>query len=148
MKVTMKLSLSLLLFFLCFILNGQDFKKLDEKNVDPKQKEFSRKFAAGYFSKQISGGWYQFKNDEATDEIIKFLTPEKQKEVYNQLKSTFGAFKSLEYSQTWFESNSKLVIYRFKSQFGDSNKLEIRVVLNDKGKISGFFVKPWTENLQ
>ena len=144
----MKTLLSGLLFLMSFVLSGQDFKKIDEKNIDPKQKEFARKFANDYFSKQISGGTYQFKTDEATDEMIKFLTPEKQKEVYNQLKSAFGAYKSLDYSQTWLESNSKVIIYRFKSLFGDSNQMEIRVVVNDKGKIAGFFIKPWAENLQ
>ena len=144
----MKTLLSGLLFLMSFVLSGQDFKKIDEKNIDLKQKEFARKFANDYFSKQISGGTYQFKTDEATDEIIKFLTPEKQKEVYSQLKSAFGVYKSLDYSQTWLESNSKVVIYRFKSLFGDSNQMEIRVVVNDKGKIAGFFIKPWAENLQ
>ncbi len=144
----MKKILTALFIILCFNLNGQDFKKLEEKNVDPKQKEFTKKFANEYFSKQIAESYYQFKDDEATDEIIKFLTPEKQKAVYSQLKMGFGAFKSLEYSQTWAESNSKVVIYRFKSTFGDSGKQEIRVVLNETGKIAGFFIKPWAENLQ
>jgi hypothetical protein len=56
------------------------------------------------------------------------LTAEKQKEVYDQLKSGFGEFKSLEYSQTWFDNNSKSVVYRFRSIFGDVNKLDIRNV--------------------
>jgi hypothetical protein len=144
----MKTLLSGLLLLMSLGLSGQDFKKLDEKNVDSKQKEFARKFASDYFSRQISEGTYQFKNDEATDDIVKFLTPEKQKEVYSQLKSSFGAYKSLDYSQTWMDSNSKVIIYRFKSLFGDSNHMEIRVVLNDKGKIAGFFIKPWAETLQ
>ena len=144
----MKTLLSGLLLLLSFVVNAQDFKKADEKNIDPKQKEFARKFASDYFSRQISGSSYQFRTDEATDEMIKFLTPEKQKEVYNQLKSAFGAYKSLDYSQTWLESNSKVIIYRFKSLFGDSNQMEIRVVVNDKGKIAGFFIKPWSDNLQ
>jgi hypothetical protein len=144
----MKTLLSGFLILMSLTLNGQDFKKIDEKNIDTKQKEFARKFATEYFSKQISGSSYQFRTDEATDEIIKFLTPEKQEEVYNQLKSAFGAYKSLDYSQAWLESNSKVLIYRFKSLFGDSNQMEIRVVVNEKGKIAGFFIKPWAENLQ
>jgi hypothetical protein len=144
----MKTILFGIFMLLSFGVYSQDFKKLDEKDIDLKQMEFSKKFANDYFSKQIQGSYYQFDNDEATAEMIKLLTAEKQKEVYNQLKSGFGEFKSLEYSQTWFDNSSKLVVYRFKSIFGDINKLEIRVVLNYQGKIAGFFVKPWTENLQ
>ena len=144
----MKTLLSGVFLLISFALSGQDFKKIDEKDLDLKQKEFARKFATDYFSRQISGSSYQFRTDEATDDIIKFLTPEKQKEVYNQLKSAFGAYKSLDYSQAWLESNSNVRIYRFKSLFGDSNQMEIRVVVNDKGKIAGFFIKPWAETLQ
>jgi hypothetical protein len=144
----MKTLLTGFLLLMGFVLSGQDFKKLDEKNIDLKQKEFARKFASNYFTKQIAGNSYQFRSDEATDQMITALTPEKQKEVYNQLKSAYGVFKSLEYSQTWIETNSKVILYRFKSLFGDSSQMEIRVVLNDKGKIAGFFIKPWSENLQ
>jgi hypothetical protein len=144
----MKTLLSMLLIILSLGIYGQDFKKLDEKNIDLKQKEFSKKFANDYFSKQISGSYYQFKKDEATDQIITSLTAEKQKEVNNQLKMGFGEFKSLDYAQTWFDSNSKFVVYRFKSKFSKSDNLEIRVVLNEQGKIAGFFIKPWVDNLQ
>ena len=96
----MKILISGLLLLISFVLSGQDFKKIDEKNINPKQKEFARKFASDYFSRQISGSSYQFRTDEATGEMIKFLTPEKQKAVYNQLKSAFGAYKSLDYSQS------------------------------------------------
>jgi len=142
-----------LLFFgfftlLSFGVYSQDFKKLDAKNVDAKQLEFFKKFADDYFSKQVSGSSYTFNTNEATDEMIKMLTAEKQKAVYDQLKSAFGEFKSLEYSQTWTENNAHMVIYRFKGMFDDKNILEIRVVLNYQGKIAGFFVKPWAEELK
>lgn len=133
---------------LSFGIYGQDFKKLDDKNIDSKQMEFAKKFAIEYFSKQLKGDSYQFNTNEATEEMIKMLTPDKQIEVYNQLKSGFGDFKSLEYAQTWVDKNSNLIVYRFKATFGEANKLEIRVVLNYKGLIAGFFVKPWSENLQ
>jgi hypothetical protein len=137
-----------LLLIGCFGVNGQDFKKLDEKSTDKKQMEFAKNFANTYFSKQISGSFYQFSQDEATEDMIRLLTAEKQKQVYAQVKSGFGEYKSLAYAQTWSDSNSKMVIYRFSGIFGDGNKLEIRVVLNQQGRIAGFFIKPWAENLQ
>ena len=137
-----------LLLIGCFGVNGQDFKKLDDKSIDIKEMEFSKKFANAYFSKQISGSFYQFNQDEATEDMIRLLTAEKQRQAYAQVKSGFGEFKSLAYAQTWSDSNSKMVIYRFSGIFGDGNKLEIRVVLNQQGKIAGFFIKPWAENLQ
>jgi len=131
-----------------FSVTGQDFKKLDDKSIDTKQMEFSKKFANAYFSKQISGSYYQFNQDEATDDMVRLLTEEKQKQAYAQVKSGFGEFKSLAYAQTWSDINLKMLIYRFTGIFGDNNILEIRVVINPQGKIAGFFIKPWTENLQ
>jgi hypothetical protein len=137
-----------LLLIGCFGVNGQDFKKLGDKSTDTKQMEFAKKFAKSYFSKQISGSFYQFNADEATDDMIRLLTAEKQKQAYTQIKSGFGEFKSLAYAQAWSDSNAKMVIYRFTGIFGDNNTLEIRVIINPQGKIAGFFIKPWTENLQ
>ena len=140
------------LLSLCVLLSAsvysQEFKKLDNANINQQQREFAKKFATDYFAKQVTGNYYSFQNNEATDEMVKFLTAEKQKEVYAQIKSGFGDFKSLEYAQTWFDNNTHLTVYRFKGTFGDNNLLEIRVVMNYQGKIAGFFVKPWTENLQ
>jgi hypothetical protein len=126
---------------------SQEFKKLDNANINQQQMEFAKKFAMDYFAKQLAGSYYSFQNNEAIDEMVKLLTPEKQKEVYVQIKSGFGDFKSLEYAQTWVDNNAHLTVYRFKGTFGNNNLLEVRVVLNYQGKIAGFFVKPWTENL-
>jgi hypothetical protein len=143
---------TVLLLGICilFSINGysQEFKKLDKAKVNQKQMELAKKFSDDYFAKQVAGSYYSLTDKEATAEMIKDLTAYKQKEVYDQLKSGFGDFKSLKYAQTWFDANTHLVIYRFKGTFGNSNLLEIRVVMNYQGKIAGFFVKPWTEKLQ
>ncbi len=140
------------LLSLCVLLSvsvySQEFKKLDNANINQQQKKFAKKFAMDYFAKQIAGSYYLFQHNEATDEMIKGLTMDKQKEAYAQIKLGFGDFKSLEYAQTWFDNHTHLTVYRFKGTFGDNNLLEIRVVFNYQGKIAGFFVKPWTENLQ
>ena len=143
----MKQFLFVLLLLFGLGVYGQNFKKIEAKDVNLKQVEFCKKFANEYFSKQLSGG-YVFDKNVATEEIINALSSDKQKEVYNQIKSAFGEFKSLEYSQTWIDSNSNLILYRLKSLFGEANNLDIRVILNDKGLIAGFFVSPWTENLE
>lgn len=144
----MKKLLTGLLLTLVFAVYGQSFTKLDDNKIDTRQMESSRKFANAYFSKQISGSFYHFSQDEATEDMIRLLTAEKQKQAYAQVISGFGEFKSLAYAQTWSDSNSKMMIYRFSGIFGDGNKLEIRVVLDQQGKIAGFFIKPWAENLQ
>jgi Protein of unknown function (DUF3887) len=143
----MKTPLSILLILLSPRIYGQEFKRLDDKTIDSVQMAFAKGFASEYFSKQVEGSYYQFHDEEATSDMVNGLTVEIQKKVYSQLRTGFGEFKSLEYAQTWAGEKANLVVYRFRGKFGDVSTLEIRVVLNKEGKIAGFFVKPWNENL-
>jgi hypothetical protein len=135
---------------LLFSLNsfGQDFKKLSDSETDKNKIKIAQKFASDFLGKLKSGETYVFQN-EAIDQLKTQLTGETQKVVYQQLKSQFGDYKSLEYAETWVQGNSKAIgIYRFKGDFDKSNKkLEIRVVLNESDKVAGFFVRPWSDML-
>lgn len=139
------------LIFLCLLLStgvySQEFKQLDDAKINHQQLQFVKKFVADYFAEQAAGGYYAFSDNTATDAMSNALSASKQKTVYDQLTSAFGAFKSFSYVQTWVDNNSHLTIYRFKGTFGTNNFLEIRVVMNYQGKIAGFFIKPWSETL-
>jgi hypothetical protein len=136
----------------CFLFGlnscSQDFKKLSNSEVDKNTVKVAQDFASNYLNKLKNGDTYIFK-DEAIDVLKNQLTAENQKLVYQQLKNQFGDFKSLEYAETWVQGNSKSIqIIRLKSVFEKSNKnLEIRVVINDVGKIAGFWIKPWSDML-
>jgi 16S rRNA C967 or C1407 C5-methylase (RsmB/RsmF family) len=137
--------------YILFSLNScsQDFKKLNSADVDAKKIKISQKFANEYFTALKNGSYYQFK-EEAIEILKNQLTEQNQKAIYQQLKDQFGDFKSLEYAETWIQSsNPSLNIFRFKGDFEKSNKkLEIRVVLNESDKISGFWIKPWSDMLK
>ena len=128
---------------------GQDFKKLNDSEIDKSKITIARDFAQNYMTTTINKGeTYQFK-DEALEQLKNGLTPEKQKAIAEQFKSQMGNFKSLTYAETWIQGESKsFLILRFKSEFEKNNVVvEIRVVLNDANKIAGFFFKPWSESL-
>jgi hypothetical protein len=144
-------SISLVLgAFIVFSLNsfGQDFKKLSDSETDKNKIKIAQKFASDFLGKLKSGETYVFQN-EAIDPVKNQLSGETQKLLYQQLKTQFGDYKSLEYVETWVQGNSKAIgIFRFKGDFDKSNKkLEIRVVLNEADKIAGFFIKPWSDML-
>jgi hypothetical protein len=145
-------SISIILgVWLIFSLNscGQDFKKLNDVETDKKKVLIAQNFASDFFTKLKNGEEYQFQ-DKAIDAIKNQFTAETQKTVYQQIKTQFGDFQSLEYAETWIQSNSKSInIFRFKGEFEKSpKKLEIRVVLNEADKIAGFWIKPWSDMLQ
>jgi hypothetical protein len=136
---------------LIFSLNsfGQDFKKLSDSESDKNKIKIAQKFTSEFLGKLKIGETYVFQN-EAIDLIKNSLTSDTQKLVYQQFKTQYGDFQSLEYAETWVQGNSKAInIFRFKGDFDKSNKkVEIRVVLNESDKIAGFFVKPWSDMLQ
>ena len=133
----------------CLSSSCQDFKKLNDPDADTKKIEFAQKFADSYFTRLKNGSYYQFQ-DEAIDILKNQLTEEAQKTIYQQLKGQFGDFQSLKYAETWIQDgNASTQIYRFKSDFDKSNKkIEIRIVLNETGKIAGFWIKPWSDMLK
>ena len=53
------------------------------------------------------------------------------------------------YYPFYFQSinGNKLLIYRFKGYFDSNIDVEVRTVLNFEGKLAGFFIKPWKEEL-
>ena len=110
------------------------------------RREIANDFASNYLNTLKNGKTYIFR-DEAIDAIKNQLTEENQKIMYQQLKSQFGDFQSLEYAETWVQNNNKSIqIIRLKGNFEKSNKnLEIRVVLNDSNQIAGFWIKPWSD---
>lgn len=146
----MKSTTVLLSILLIFCLNScsQDFKKVSDSEVDKQNLQIAQEFATSYLSKLKNGEFYQFRN-EAIDALKNQLTEENQKAVYKKLKDQFGDFQSLEYSETWIQSNdNSMQIFRFKSDFEKSNKkLEVRVVLDSSQKIAGFWIKPWSDIL-
>lgn len=144
-------SISLILVaFIIFSLNScsQDFKKLTVTEIDKNKVKIAQDFASNFLTKLKNGEEYQFQ-DKAIDAIKNQFTGEAQKLVYQQLKTQFGEYQSIEYAETWIQSNSKSIsIFRFKGEFEKSTKkLEIRVVLNESEKIAGFWIKPWSDML-
>lgn len=130
------------------VFSQEIFEKLPEDKKDNSKIELASKIANAYFESVKSGKYYDFE-DEAVKEFKDQMTPEVQKQTYIQLKEQFGDFESLAFSETWItKDNLDLQIIRFNGKFEKSNEpLEIRVVLNVSYKISGFWIKPWKDNL-
>lgn len=144
----MKKSLFILLATLILGLNAssQSYIKLKDAEVTKAEIETAQIFAHSFLSLNKGGLPYLFK-DEAIDVVKTQLTPDNQRIAYAQIKSEFGDFESLAYAETWIDSsNSTYKVFRFKGCFSKSvKKLEIRVVLDKANKISGFWLKPWSD---
>ena len=61
----------------------------------------------------------------------------------------FGDYVSMDYAETWKPKMSSLRVYRFKGHFAKGSAApEIRVVMDGSNKLSGFWLKPWTDTPQ
>ena len=124
------------------------FVKLDPGKADQEQLAFAIRIATSYFETLKSGKSFDF-SKYASKEFSDQMTPELQRQAYEQLKSSFGEFKSLEYAETWtLEDPNTMFVIRMKGTFeGSQEPLEIRVVVNNSNKVMGLWLKPWVEDL-
>lgn len=129
------------------VMNAQQLKKL-EKDNEPEKIKQAEKFAVEFFTSLKNGSFYSF-GDNVIPEMKKQLTEQAQKDMYQQLKEKYGDYKTLEYAETWIQSAMPgMKIYRFKAVFDKiPHPMEIRVVIMETGKIGGFWIKPWNQDL-
>ncbi|MBA3066301.1 DUF3887 domain-containing protein [bacterium] len=139
---------SLIIFFVLGCSNPE-FRRLSDADADVKMKEKSLRIATSLLELQRKGQ-FEALGDEATASMRALLTPEKQKEVYENLKGMYGDFDSLEYAESWVPTDGTLLkIYRFKGHFSKSKTMpEIRVVMDGEGKLTGLWIKPWKAKIQ
>ncbi|MBN2407125.1 MAG: hypothetical protein JXJ19_05460 [Elusimicrobia bacterium] len=120
------------------------YTRLADAKVDAAEKAAAEKLAAGLLT-SMREGQYKPLGDEATNAMRSALTPEKQKDSYEDIRGMFGDFQSLEYAGTWIPKDGTLLkIYRFRGRFSATTaRPEIRVVMDGNGKLAGFWIKPW-----
>lgn len=125
-----------------------DYIKVDKSKLKKEEVEFAKNLSDKILTAQKNGGHYSLSENEATKEMIEGLNETIQKKSYKKIKQLFGDYKDLEFeSLMQSENGKKLKIYRFKGFFESDLDIEVRTVLNDKGKLAGFFIKPWHKRL-
>ena len=146
MKKVFLINLILILVVGC---SKSQFETLPPEKVDLVQKSVAESLATDLLNSMKSGEYKEL-GEEATPAMQSGLSPEKQKMAYNQIKEIFGDFQSLSYYETCIpkEGNNMGTIYRFKGKFDSESTPEIRVVMNNKNKLSGFWVKPWSDEIK
>lgn len=113
-----------------------------------KSMEFAQSISEKILNAQKNGGFYKLSNEEATDKMILGLNENLQKASYQHIKTIFGDYKSLELDTVVKLNKDKVYkIYRFRGNFEKTDEVEVRSVLDSNGRLAGFFVIPWKENL-
>ena len=93
-------------------------------------------------------GRFEALGPEATEGFRKAFTAEVQRHSYQQLRQLFGTFEGLDFVETRsIESQPHLLIHRFRGRYSTASP-EVRVVLDQDGKLAGLWIKPWQEQMQ
>ena len=119
--------------------------QIPESEVNGDLKAFAQKWVLDLIEKQEAGKFEPL-GDEAIPQMREALTPELQKTGHAQKAAMFGAFQSLSYHSTWKVEGVPHTIFRFKGKH-EKEEPEVRVVVDEKGKISGLWFKPWMNQL-
>ncbi len=127
----------------------QDYVKVEDSEVDKNKLEFATSISDQILSAQKDGGFYALSNEEAIEAIVTGLDEKLQKDTYTQIKSLFGDYQGLEFDHLMRSvGEPSYEIYRFKGIFEKpDSEIEVRAVLDSKGKLAGFFIKPWQQQL-
>ena len=135
-------------FLLPTSAKSQNFEKVEGSKVKT-EVQLARKFSESLLNAFKNNEVLVLK-EESTELMKSTFTAEYQKVVRTQLQKEVGFYKSSEYVETWIEkSNPNFKIHRFKGDFtGTNKKVEIRTVLDEKNKVAGIYIKPWSDVLQ
>jgi hypothetical protein len=142
-----------LMFVILILTSTGCQKKVDKENenhsnINPERMVFAKNLSINLLTAQKNGSFYALSEEEADVILIHGLNEVVQKESYKEIKNLFGDYKDLKFeSLVEIDKAGKYEIYRFRGTFGSSSNVEIRAVLNSKGKLAGFFVKPWNKSL-
>lgn len=126
------------------------FSKIPQSEEDSAYVEKSTQLMGSLYDKWRNGT-FELVGDEFTPEMQKGLSPELQKQSFEQIRSAFGEYQGM----TFVEALTprflipRGTVYRFKGSYSRTPaQPEIRVVFDPAGKVSGLWLKPWKDEIQ
>jgi len=144
------LTFGLLFFaFSVYAFSQNEFQKLKNEEISQTDLRLATSLAEKLLAGQKSGKIYLLSEDEAIPQVAKGLTESMQISSYESIRALFGDYKSLNFAEGWqLNADQRYTIYRFRGDFSESqDRPEIRIVFNEAGKLSGFWIRPWEDTI-
>ena len=126
------------------------FTKIPESNVDSGYVERSTQLVGSLYDKW-QNGTFEPVGDEFTTEMQKGLSPELQKQSFEQIRAIFGDYQGMTFVEVLTARFlfPRGTVYRFKGSYSRASaQPEIRVVFDSAGKVSGLWIKHWKDEIQ
>jgi hypothetical protein len=123
----------------------------DLEPVPPSAVDLAQRARAAEFAESVLSAWGRGEYPDVgawlTPEMQRGFTPAKQKEYADWSLSHLGKFMALAFVEVQRSRPAEHVVYRFKGRF-TAKTWEVRVVFDLDGRISGFWTKPWRDELE
>ena len=124
------------------------FEKMPDADVDAAQREAAQRIGNKLWLACGTGQHESLRDDEAIKEMQAALSPEKMRSTCATTRAQFGDFSAMDYAETWKPKSGALRVYRFKGRFSNAaSPPEIRVVMEGT-KLSGLWIKAWSDTLR
>jgi hypothetical protein len=127
--------------------------KVDFEPIPDAELNQDKKTTAESLGQRILGEWakdeYKELGAEANEEFRKaHNSVDGQRTSDKAIEKSLGSFQSMTFSQALRTKDKKAEVYRFKGVFDKTtDPVEVRVVLDPAGKLSGLWIKPWKDGL-
>ena len=116
--------------------------------VQSEQRHLAAQLATQILQAHEQGRFEALGPEKATESVRKAFTAEFQRHLHQKSRQLFGTFEGLDFVETRFmESLPHLLAHRFKGRYSTTSP-EVRVVLDQDGKLDGLWIKPWQDQMQ
>ena len=128
---------------------GSNLERIPAEQVDTTEKQFAEQMANMILSRCLSYDYSALPLEQTNEAMIKGFDAGIFQQTCELLKNKYGKFRSMEFVEAMQQPESnEYTIYRFKGNFKEAIKLpEIRITIDQTGKLAGFFTTKWNDNL-
>jgi hypothetical protein len=128
------------------------FKPVPASTIDQAQKDKAATIATTTLSNWWKGKFAPL-SDDFGPKMKKMLTLDVQKRMTEKMKAKMGDLQALEFAEAVAAASpfmqQGIIEYRFKGKFSKvTEPIEIRVAMNKQGKVAGFGVRRWQDEMQ
>lgn len=141
--------LALLVVTLTFCQSKDGFKRIESSLIDQTSLATATQMTNKIMEALKVGGYYQLSKEEATTKMMEAFTESVQRDTYETVIGAFGQYMGVDFAEMAMPTDGTLYeVYRYKGKFeSESASVEIRTVLNAQGKLAGFFIIPWKDQM-
>jgi hypothetical protein len=133
---------------ICTHCNKVELDPIPAAELDAKKKASAEEMGTRILSEWAKDEYKEL-GSEANEEFKKaHNSVDGQRTSDKAIEKSLGSFKSMTFHEALRTKDKKAEAYRFKAVFDKtSDPVEVRVVLDPQGKLSGLWVKPWKDKL-